>query len=148
MPQEGVRGLQRVTKLTSSSTGECNTRANARKVFAYRFFELLQSYVVADHLAGQCEHGDGEAMARRAPCGRLEPLEGENHKVQLDVVKGVGNEIQSLTMDPDDIGGRSGQAKIWVTKLAYRRVWASSSAVVIVVVVAGRVSAEQDLDKN
>jgi len=63
MPQEGARGLQRVTKLTSSSMGECKTRANAHKVFAYRFFKLLQSYVVADHLAGQCERGDGEAMA-------------------------------------------------------------------------------------
>ena len=27
-------------------------RANARKVFAYHFLQLLQSYVIADHLAG------------------------------------------------------------------------------------------------
>ena len=28
-------------------------RANARKVLAYHFLQLLQFYVVADHLAGQ-----------------------------------------------------------------------------------------------
>ena len=37
-------------------------RANARKVFAYHFLQLLQSYVVADHLAGQCERGRMEGL--------------------------------------------------------------------------------------
>jgi len=77
-----------------------------------------------------------------------ETLRNACSEVQLDVVKGVGNEIRSLTMDPDDIGGRSGQVKRWVTKLAYRWAWALSLAVVIVVVVACTVSTEQDRDKN
>ena len=53
----------------------------------------------------------------------------------LGVGTGVGN---GLMMDLDDIGGRSGQAKRWVTKFAHRRAWALSRlAVVIVAIVAG-----------
>ena len=37
-------------------------RANAKKVFLYHFLQLLQSYVVTDHLAGQCERGRMEGL--------------------------------------------------------------------------------------
>ena len=63
-----------------------------------------------DHLG---QH-DEEPMTRCALCGwkiRLEPLENEGHKGAAWSGGGVGNEYGSLAVEPDNVGGNSGQVK-------------------------------------